>query len=62
MTDRAVEVARAIDSQYVISYKPLRPLSSASAKEYRRIEVASRRVGLNIKVRRGYVASRGLNR
>ena len=58
MNERAVEVARAIDSQYVISYKPLRPLSSVTASEYRRIEVASRRVGLNIKARRGYVASR----
>ena len=44
-------------SQYVISYKPLRPLSSVNATEYRKLEVMSRRVGLNIKARRGYVAS-----
>jgi hypothetical protein len=56
LIDQASEVARRIDSQYVISYKPTRPLNSATANEYRRIEVISRRVGLNVLVRRGYIA------
>lgn len=49
------EVARDIGAQYVITYKPKRPLAEARAGEYRRIEIAPRRAGLSLRARRGYV-------
>ena len=55
MLAKAIEVARAIAAEYVVTYRPKRPLAEASPGEYRRIEVASRRVGLNLHARRGYV-------
>ncbi|PYS77341.1 MAG: hypothetical protein DMF66_10250 [Acidobacteria bacterium] len=50
-------VAREIDSQYVVTYRPKRPLRKAPASEYRKIYVGARRVGLNLRARRGYVVS-----
>ena len=55
MIAQANEVARAIGAEYVVTYRPKRPLAEASPGEYRRIEVASRRVGLSLHSRRGYV-------
>lgn len=55
MLAQATEVARAISAEYVVTYRPKRPLAEASPGEYRRIEVASRRVGLSLQARRGYV-------
>ena len=55
MLAQAREVARSIGSEYVVTYRPKRPLAEASPGEYRRIEVASRRVGLSLHARRGYV-------
>ncbi len=55
MLAQANEVARAIGAEYVVTYRPKRPLADAKPGEYRRIEVASRRVGLNLQARRGYV-------
>jgi VWFA-related protein len=55
MLAQAGEVARAIGAEYVVTYRPKRPLAEASPGEYRRIEVASRRVGLSLHSRRGYV-------
>jgi VWFA-related protein len=55
MMQQAREVARHIGSEYVVTYRPKRPLASAEKGEYRRIEVASRRVGLSLRSRRGYV-------
>jgi VWFA-related protein len=55
MIAQAREAAREIGSEYVVTYRPKRPLSSASKGEYRRIDVASRRVGLTLRSRRGYV-------
>ncbi|HYX28787.1 MAG TPA: VWA domain-containing protein [Pyrinomonadaceae bacterium] len=55
--DQAGLIARDIGSQYVVTYRPTRPLSQAKAGEYRKIEVASRRVGLYLRSRRGYVVS-----
>jgi VWFA-related protein len=52
---QAESVARDIGSQYVVTYRPTRPLSEASAGEYRKVEVASRRVGLYLRSRRGYI-------
>ncbi|MGB7923389.1 MAG: VWA domain-containing protein [Pyrinomonadaceae bacterium] len=60
MMKEAGEVAREIDSQYVMTYKPQRPLASAKAGEYRRVDVISRRAGLRLRARRGYVARSGM--
>ena len=54
---QAEGISRDIGSQYVVTYRPTRPLSSARAGEYRRIEVASRRVGLYLRSRKGYIVS-----
>jgi VWFA-related protein len=48
-------VAREIDSQYVVTYSPKRPLRRASATEYRKIHIGARRLGLTLRARRGYV-------
>jgi len=55
MLAQANEVARAIGAEYVVTYRPKRPLAEAEPGEYRRIEVASRRVGLSLQARRGYI-------
>jgi VWFA-related protein len=55
MLAQANEVARAIGAEYVVTYRPKRPLAEARPGEYRRIEVASRRVGVSLQTRRGYV-------
>ena len=55
MLAEANDVARAIGAEYVVTYRPKRPLAEATPGEYRRIEVASRRVGLSLYARRGYV-------
>lgn len=55
MLAQAGEVARAIGAEYVVTYQPKRPLADATPGEYRHIEVASRRVGLSLHSRRGYV-------
>jgi VWFA-related protein len=52
---QADTIARDIGAQYVITYRPKRPLSNAKPGEYRRVEVASRRVGLYLRSRKGYV-------
>lgn len=57
MFTQAREVAREIGSQYVVTYKPKRPLDGAPPNEYRRIVVAPRRIGLRLRARRGYVVS-----
>ena len=51
----AAAAAREIDSQYVITYSPKRPLRKASPTEYRRIHVGARRQGLTLRARRGYI-------
>ncbi len=55
MLAQAVEVSRAIGAEYVVTYRPKRPLAEASPGEYRRVQVSSRRVGLSLHSRRGYV-------
>ena len=55
LLSEAEDVARDIESQYVVTYRPTRPLSSAKPGEYRKIEVASRRAGLYLRSRRGYI-------
>ena len=55
MIDEGEEVAREIGSEYVVTYRPTRPLAEAKPGEYRKVEVASRRVGLHLRSRRGYI-------
>jgi VWFA-related protein len=55
MLAQANEVAQAIGAEYVVTYRPKRPLAEASPGEYRKIVVSSRRVGLSLHARRGYV-------
>lgn len=55
MVERGADVAREIGSQYVVTYKPKRPLRKAPATEYRRIHVGARKLGLRLRSRRGYV-------
>ena len=50
-------VAREIGSQYVVTYRPKRPLAGAPPNEYRRLKVAPRRLGLTLRARRGYVVA-----
>ena len=55
MIAKGEEVARDIGAAYVVTYRPTRPLAEAKPGEYRKVEVASRRVGLYLRSRRGYV-------
>ena len=55
MITQSEEVAREIGAEYVVTYRPTRPLAAAQPGEYRKIEVASRRVGLYLRSRRGYI-------
>ncbi|CAN5829310.1 hypothetical protein BH18ACI4_BH18ACI4_26520 [soil metagenome] len=55
MITQAIDAAREIGAEYVVTYRPKRSLTSARQGEYRRIEVAARRVGLTLRSRRGYV-------
>jgi VWFA-related protein len=48
-------VARLIDAEYLVTYRPSRPFTSNGEDEVRKIEIVSRRVGLNIISRRSYV-------
>lgn len=55
LINQADNVARDIGSQYVLTYRPTHPLSEGRPGEYRTVEVASRRVGLYLRTRKGYV-------
>ena len=55
MLAQSNEVARAIGAEYVVTYRPKRPLAEAPTGEYRRIQVQSRKVGVTLQARRGYV-------
>ncbi|MEP6922688.1 MAG: VWA domain-containing protein [bacterium] len=55
MIAQARDAARDVGAEYVVTYRPKRPLASSRQGEYRRVEVASRRVGLSLRSRRGYV-------
>lgn len=56
MIKQGAQVAREIDAQYVVAYRPKRPLALAVEGEFRSIKVATRRGGLQIHARKGYVA------
>lgn len=55
MIANGAAIAHLIDAEYVVSYKPKLPLTSASKGEVRRIEVVSRRIGLTVVSRRHYI-------
>ncbi len=57
MIAQARDVATEIGAEYVVTYRPQRSLAESNPGEYRRIEVASRRVGVNLRSRRGYVVT-----
>jgi VWFA-related protein len=57
MVKDGAEIARDIGAQYVATYKPKRPLASAPPGEHRELNVVSRRVGLRLQSRRGYVVN-----
>lgn len=52
MIEKTALVAQVIDSNYVMTYTPKRPLSEAKAGEVRLIEVTSKRPGLQVQARR----------
>lgn len=52
MLEKSALVARIIDSSYVVTYEPKRPLSDAPANEERNIEVTSKRAGLIVQAKR----------
>jgi VWFA-related protein len=56
MIKQGEQLAHEIDVQYVVTYRPKRPLSSALEGEYRTIKVATTRPGLQLHTPRGYVA------
>jgi thymidylate kinase len=55
MLDKTALVARFIDSSYVITYTPKRPLKESKIGEIRNIEVTSRRPDLEVLARRKLV-------
>ncbi len=57
MIEDGAGVARLIDSQYIVTYKPRRSLAAARPGEVRKIDVASRRVGLQLVSRRHYTVA-----
>lgn len=53
----ADDLAREVDSQYVVTYRPKSGVVLKSSEEIRRLEVVSRRVGLYVRSRRSYVVT-----
>jgi VWFA-related protein len=51
------DLAREIDSQYIITYRPKSGVALKSEADIRRVEVVSRRVGLHVRSRRSYVVT-----
>lgn len=58
MIDKTALVAKAIDSSYVITYTPKRPLNESPAGEMRDIEVTSRRSNLIVQAHRKIIITR----
>jgi hypothetical protein len=50
-------LAREIDSQYIVNYRPKSGVALNSEADIRRVEVVSRRVGLHVRSRRSYVVT-----
>jgi VWFA-related protein len=58
MVEKTVVLARNIDSQYVVTYTPKRPLSEAKDGETRLIEVTSRRAGVVAQGHRKFIVAK----
>lgn len=56
MIKQGEQLSREIGVQYVITYRPKRPLSSALEGEYRTIKIGTTRAGLRVHGPRGYVS------
>ncbi|HEX8250927.1 MAG TPA: VWA domain-containing protein [Pyrinomonadaceae bacterium] len=61
MVDKTAQLAKNIDSQYVVTYTPKRALNEADDGEVRVIEVSSRRAGIDILGRRKLVVTNNKN-
>jgi von Willebrand factor type A domain len=59
MIELAEKVVKTIDSQYVVTYSPKRPLNEVKQDETRIIEVSSKRTGLIVQARRKLVVKKG---
>jgi VWFA-related protein len=57
MTAKTAQLAKNIDSQYVLTYTPKRALSDSNDGETRIIEVSSRRAGLQVQAKRKLIVS-----
>lgn len=57
MIDKMGILAKTIDSQYVITYVPKRPLDESSDGEVRVIEVSSRRPGVEVQGKRKFIVT-----
>lgn len=57
MLKLAAEIANAVDSNYVITYTPKRPIAESPDGETRKVRVSSRRVGVRIKSRQKITAN-----
>jgi VWFA-related protein len=61
MVDKTAQLAKNIDSQYVVTYTPKRPLGESPDGEARLIEVSSRRAGIAVQGRRKLVVVNNKN-
>jgi VWFA-related protein len=61
MVDKTAQLAKNIDSQYVVTYTPKRALNEADDGETRLIEVSSKRAGIDIQGRRKLVVINNKN-
>lgn len=52
LVEKTTHLAKNVDSQYVVTYTPKRPLSESANGEVRTIEVTSKREGVNVQARR----------
>ncbi|HLM03465.1 MAG TPA: VWA domain-containing protein [Pyrinomonadaceae bacterium] len=59
MVDKTAQLAKNIDSQYVVTYTPNRPLGEADDGEERVIQVSSRRGGIDVQGRRKLIVIPG---
>lgn len=57
MIEETAAIAKIIDSQYVMTYAPKRALKDSPPGEIRRIEVSSKRAGLQIEASRKFVVA-----
>jgi von Willebrand factor type A domain len=58
MIEVAEKVAKTIDSQFVVTYSPKRPLNEVKADETRIIEISSKRAGLIVQAKRKLIVKK----